>query len=351
MPREPAIYNVVGNWSNGKLAVTLGEQPPTLRVVIIEYAPYIMSQHKIDPYERCKSQALSCFKTVTTEDGEKREEERCCYGFAIDVLKMAINKKFNLRLIFSEDGVYGAKGDNGSWNGIVRDLIEGRADMSPDLFPTSSRSEALDFTEPYMPTGIALLVKERKRDDKEIYWTSFMRPFEPKLWYIVIAAVGFLIAFLWFADKVSPSISDRRIFHWNAPFCLDNAVCYVLQLTFGRPADEKKPRTNGARLTSVTFGLAMMIIIASYSANLAAFLIVNDMTTPVDGIHHEKVNWTLQWCLLLPTPRKITRLFAVRSPRFRVSGYCTKWRIQASFDSSSSRLLNVKTYWTKKLNT
>ena len=36
------------------------------------------------------------------------------------------------------------------------------------------------------------------------------------------------------------------------------------------------------------------------------------------------------------------RFFAVRSPRIWVSGYCTKRRIQGSFDSSSSRLLNVK---------
>ena len=37
------------------------------------------------------------------------------------------------------------------------------------------------------------------------------------------------------------------------------------------------------------------------------------------------------------------RFFAVRSPRFGVSGWCTKWRIQGSFHSSYSRLLNVKT--------
>ena len=37
------------------------------------------------------------------------------------------------------------------------------------------------------------------------------------------------------------------------------------------------------------------------------------------------------------------RFFAVRSPPFWVSGYCTKWRIQGSFHSSYPRLLNVKT--------
>ena len=38
------------------------------------------------------------------------------------------------------------------------------------------------------------------------------------------------------------------------------------------------------------------------------------------------------------------RFFAVRSPRLWVSGYITKWRIQGSFHSSYSRLLNVKTW-------
>ena len=33
----------------------------------------------------------------------------------------------------------------------------------------------------------------------------------------------------------------------------------------------------------------------------------------------------------------------MRSPQFWVSGYCTKWRIQGSFQSSYSRSLNVKT--------
>ena len=37
------------------------------------------------------------------------------------------------------------------------------------------------------------------------------------------------------------------------------------------------------------------------------------------------------------------RFFAVLSLQFWVSGYCTKWRNQGSFDSSYSRLLNVKT--------
>ena len=37
------------------------------------------------------------------------------------------------------------------------------------------------------------------------------------------------------------------------------------------------------------------------------------------------------------------RFFVVRSPRFWVSGCCTKWLIQDSFDSWSSNSLNAKT--------
>ena len=55
----------------------------------------------------------------------------------------------------------------------------------------------------------------------------------------------------------------------------------------------------------------------------------------------------LRWVDAHPHPnwhRANTLFSAVRSPRFWVSGYCTKWRIQGSFDSSSSRSLNVKTW-------
>ena len=49
------------------------------------------------------------------------------------------------------------------------------------------------------------------------------------------------------------------------------------------------------------------------------------------------------WNQHIPDTAEI-RFSVVRSPRFWVSGYWTKWRIQGSFDSSYSRSFNVKTW-------
>ena len=50
------------------------------------------------------------------------------------------------------------------------------------------------------------------------------------------------------------------------------------------------------------------------------------------------------YCLTLRTCDATAEIHfsAVRAPWFWVSAYCTRWRIQASFRSSSSRSLNVK---------
>ena len=93
-------------------------------------------------------------------------------------------------------------------------------------------------------------------------------------------------------DKVSPIRGSKKLFHPNSSFGLDNAVCFALALAFGRPADESKPKTNGARLASVAFGMAMLVFVSTYSANLAAFLIVDDKSPPVEDIYDIKVHLT-----------------------------------------------------------
>ena len=291
-PPSPPDIKEVGYWKAGNLDIIASREATHLKIIINEYAPNVMSKPKISPEEPCATDSILCSRIERTASGEEsRRDERCCYGFVIDNIKMMRDSmNFIPELIFSEDGKYGVPGENGSWDGIVNDLLTGKGDMSPDLFASSQRAEVIDFTEPYMPAGIVLLTKELKRQQKQIYWSSYMRPFTAPVWYLFAGAVGAMIVFLWIVDKFSPSRADRKILHWQTPFGLDNAVCYALQLAFGRPADEKKPRTNGGRLASVIFGLAMMIIMASYSANLAAFLIVNDKTTPVVDIYDAKVN-------------------------------------------------------------
>ena len=279
----------LGYWHNSKLYITDQGNMPRLKILMNEYPPNVMSQPKILG-EPCQSNSMACIKTVNTPDGVKRID-RCCYGFVIDVLQMVIAEyPFIPELLFSLDGQYGVYDEaNDTWNGVVSELLNGRGDASFDLYISSRRATVVDFTEPYMPSGIRLLVKESEREDNQIVWLSYLRPFTPPVWLTLLGTLGVMIFFLWGIDKISPVRGSKKLFHQNSSFGLDNAVCFALALAFGRPADESKPTTNGARLSSVAFGMAMLVFVSTYSANLAAFLIVDDKTTPVTDIYDLKV--------------------------------------------------------------
>ena len=331
----PTLIHQLGYWHNGKLYITNQNEMPTLKILVNEYPPNVMSQPKI-PGEPCHSNSMPCTKTIDTPNG-KTDIVHCCYGFVVDVVQMVVNEHpFVPELIFCSDGQYGVYDEvNNTWNGVVSELLNGRGDVSFDLYISSRRAAVVDFTEPYMPSGIRLLAKESESLDNEIAWLSYLRPFTTPVWLTLLGSLGFMIIFLWGVDKISPVRASKKLFHKNSAFKLDNAVCYALALAFGRPADEAKPSTNGARLSSVAFGMAMLVFVSTYSANLAAFLIVEDKTTPVKDIYDLKVRH-------FNFERRVNLMFAFNFHSMTESRTSVDWRWSLVSVVFSPYILNLR---------
>jgi ionotropic glutamate receptor NMDA 2B len=87
---------------------------------------------------------------------------KCASGFYIDLLIMLKDRlEFTFEMYEVEDGNWGAKVDD-EWNGLIGDLITGKADMvMTSLKITAERSQVLDFSVPFMETGIAIVVALR----------------------------------------------------------------------------------------------------------------------------------------------------------------------------------------------
>ena len=50
------------------------------------------------------------------------------------------------------------------WNGLVRELMDGTADMAIGAMTINfAREEVIDFTKPFMNLGISILFKVRER--------------------------------------------------------------------------------------------------------------------------------------------------------------------------------------------
>ena len=59
---------------------------------------------------------------------------------------------------------YGAKEDNGTWTGLVGELYYNRSDMAVQTITvTEERSDVVDFTAPFMMSGIAAMMEANDR--------------------------------------------------------------------------------------------------------------------------------------------------------------------------------------------
>ncbi|KAG9509349.1 Glutamate receptor ionotropic, kainate 1 [Fragariocoptes setiger] len=90
-----------------------------------------------------------------------------------------------------------------TWNGMIGEIIEGKADLAiVDLTITSQREEAVDFTLPFMSTGISILFK--KPTTKVTTLFSFLSPFSSHVWALVLVAYASISATLYVVGRVSP---------------------------------------------------------------------------------------------------------------------------------------------------
>ncbi|CAL8366076.1 unnamed protein product [Arctogadus glacialis] len=77
-------------------------------------------------------------------------------GFCVDMLReLADILRFSFRIKLVDDGLYGAPEPNGSWTGMVGELINRKADWRLPAHITSEREKVIDFSKPFMSLGIS----------------------------------------------------------------------------------------------------------------------------------------------------------------------------------------------------
>lgn len=104
----------------------------------------------------------------------------------IEELSLLLNFKYEIRLC--KDKKYGSPNPDGTWNGMVGELMRGEADIAiVDLTITKKREEAVDFTLPFMTTGVSILYT---KPTVESSLFGFLSPFTMTVWmYLMLATV------------------------------------------------------------------------------------------------------------------------------------------------------------------
>ncbi|XP_022915868.1 glutamate receptor ionotropic, kainate 2 isoform X4 [Onthophagus taurus] len=210
-------------------------------------------------------------------------------GFCIDLLKWIATQvgfQYSIRLV--PDHMYGVYDpETKEWNGIVRELMERRADLAvASMTINYARESVIDFTKPFMNLGIGILFKVPTSQPTRLF--SFMNPLAFEIWIYVLAAYMLVSFTLFVMARFSP-------YEWNNPhpchqdsdivenqFSVSNSFWFITG-TFLRQGSGLNPKATSTRIVGGIWWFFTLIIISSYTANLAAFLTVERMITPIES--------------------------------------------------------------------
>ncbi|XP_071329786.1 glutamate receptor ionotropic, NMDA 3B-like [Trachinotus anak] len=230
------------------------------------------------------------FREVSAGNGSflPPQYSKCCYGYCIDLLeKLAEDLGFEFDLYIVGDGKYGAwKG--GRWTGLVGDLLNGLAEMAVTSFSiNSARSQVIDFTSPFFSTSLGILVRSK---DTAAPIGAFMWPLHWSMWVGIFLALHITALFLTLYEWKSPfgmtphGRNRMRVFSYSSALNL----CYAI--LFGRTVSSKTPKCWTGRFLMNLWAIFCLLVLSSYTANLAAVMVGEKTFEEVTGIHDTKLH-------------------------------------------------------------
>ncbi|XP_061626331.1 glutamate receptor ionotropic, NMDA 2A isoform X3 [Phyllopteryx taeniolatus] len=255
-------WEKMGRWENGTLSLMFAVWPRYnshgdedadenhLSIVTLEEKPFVIVDNVDILTGTCMRNSVPCRKHVkdnSTSGGSYIKH--CCKGFCIDILKkIARNVKFTYDLYLVTNGKHGKKINN-VWNGMVGEVVYKKAAMAVgSLTINEERSEVIDFSVPFVETGISVMVS---RSNGTVSPSAFLDPHGPS-------------------------------------FTIGKAIWLLWGLVFNNSVPVQNPKGTTSKFIVSVWAFFAVIFLASYTANLAAFMIQEEFVDQVTGLSDKK---------------------------------------------------------------
>ncbi|CAH0586972.1 unnamed protein product [Chrysodeixis includens] len=230
---------------------------------------------------------LSSPYCMRREASEKLTGNAQFEGYAIDLIH-EISKilGFNYTFKLAPDGRYGSYNrETKEWDGMIRELLEQRADLAiADLTITYDREQVVDFTMPFMNLGISVLYRKPIKQPPNLF--SFLSPLSLDVWIYMATAYLGVSVLLFILARFTP-------YEWHQThspdgekmeniFSLANCLWFAIGSLMQQSCDFL-PKAVSTRMVAGMWWFFTLIMISSYTANLAAFLTVERMDSPIES--------------------------------------------------------------------
>ncbi|XP_077645956.1 glutamate receptor ionotropic, NMDA 2D [Lonchura striata] len=296
-------WEVVGSWEQRVLRLKYPvwsrygrflqpvEDGRHLTVATLEERPFVIVEN-IDPATgTCIRDSVPCRRQLNRTASPPPFEKKCCKGFCIDILKrLARALGFTYDLYLVTNGKHGKKID-GVWNGMVGEVFYRRADMAiGSLTINEERSEIIDFSVPFVETGISVMVS---RSNGTVSPSAFLEPYSPAVWVMMFVMCLTVVAVTVFIfEYFSPVGYNRSLASGQraggSTFTIGKSIWLLWALVFNNSVPVENPKGTTSKIMVLVWAFFAVIFLASYTANLAAFMIQEEYVDTVSGLSDRK---------------------------------------------------------------
>ncbi|XP_050989200.1 glutamate receptor ionotropic, delta-1 isoform X1 [Labeo rohita] len=203
-------------------------------------------------------------------------------GFSIDVLDaLAKILGFKYEMYQVADGKYGSPQANGSWNGLIGELIGKRADVAISAITiTPERENVVDFSKRYLDYSVGILMT---KTEERLNIFSLLAPFDLAVWACIAAAIPVVGVMVFLLRRVQSVRSQNPPGPHQPPSVTTSfqSAIWIVYGAFVQQGGESFMSSMALRIAMGSWWLFTLIVCSSYTANLAAYLTVSRMDNAV----------------------------------------------------------------------
>ena len=255
-------------------------------VTTMPEVPFVATvQQYYNTYSKECSQGIKCRVPRQSSNGTVWELS-CCVGTIMELLKrLQKDLWLAIDLHVAEDGYFGSI-VNGTWNGMIGELVTGKADMAfAALTSTTKRSTAVDFGESFLHVTLGILVASSYADKIKLWNFNFVANVTGDLLLVLLGIFTCGLIVLYTTENFLNHLNGLK-----RTYAFREGFSYLSGITFQRDLGGENPNRSSTRVIFISFAFGMVIVMTTYTATLTAVQVKQENNDVLTGIHDPKVS-------------------------------------------------------------